>query len=308
MRVVVTGATGLIGSALVAALAARGDEVIALTRDPARARAALGSDAATARAPALERWDPLAGPAPDRVLSGCDAVVNLAGENVAQRWTGRAREAIRESRVRGTHNLVAGIEAADPRPAALISSSAVGYYGSRGEEPIDEEARPGTDFLAQVCVDWEAEARGAEPLGLRSVQVRTGVVLDRHGGALAKMLPAFRAGVGGPVAGGRQYTPWIHRADVVGMMLAALDGQDWSGPVNATAPEPVTNREFSRTLGRVLHRPAIAPVPGFALRLLYGDMAEVVTGGARAVPAKALVLGYHFAHRELEAALRAALA
>jgi uncharacterized protein (TIGR01777 family) len=188
-----------------------------------------------------------------------------------------------------------------------VASSAVGYYGPHGDEPVGEDAPPGDDFLARVCVAWEREAARAAELGLRVVHVRTGVVLDREGGALSKMLPFFRLGIGGPVAGGRQYMPWVHRDDIVGIQLAALDGEAWSGPVNATAPEPATNRDFSRALGRALHRPALAPVPGLAVRALYGDMAEMVTQGQRAVPRRTLELGYEFRHPELEAALRAAL-
>ena len=310
-RVTVTGATGLIGRPLVAALLARGDEVTVLSRDPARARKALGAAGPAAGAgPGLESvaWDLMSEPAPAAALAGRDAVVHLAGENVAQRWTPKAREAIRESRVTGTRHVVAGLSAAgDDRPATLVSASAVGYYGARGEEPIDEDAPPGEDFLAGVCVAWEREAAAAEDLGVRVSRVRTGVVLDKQGGALAKMLPPFRLGIGGPVAGGRQYVPWIHIDDVVGIMLSAVDQAAWAGPVNASAPEPVTNRELSRTLGRVLHRPAIAPVPAAALRLLYGDMAQVVTTGVRAVPARALVRGYEFRYRDLDGALRAAL-
>jgi uncharacterized protein (TIGR01777 family) len=299
----VTGASGLIGRALVATLAARGDEVTVLTRDPERPQARLG-----AAVQAL-RWDPLSEPAPARALAGRDAVVHLAGEPVAQRWSEGAKRAIHDSRVLGTRNLVAGLRELDSgaRPTVFVSSSAVGYYGAHGAEPIDEEASAGSGFLARVCVAWEAQARGAEPLGVRAVQVRTGVVLDREGGALAKMLPPFRLGVGGPVAGGEQYVAWVHRDDVIGMMLTALADGRWSGPVNATAPEPVSNRELSRALGRELHRPALLPVPALALRVLYGDMGEIVTTGVRAVPAKALVLGYQFAHPQLEEALRAAL-
>jgi hypothetical protein len=189
-----------------------------------------------------------------------------------------------------------------------VSASAVGYYGPRGDERITEADPPGDDFLARVCMAWEREAEASAELGLRVVRVRTGVALDPAGGALAKMLPPFRLGAGGPVAGGRQYMPWIHADDLVGIYLAALDGPDWTGPVNATAPEPVTNREFSRALGRALHRPAVAPVPGFALRLLYGGMAEIVTEGQRAVPERALGLGYTFRHADLDDALRSALA
>jgi uncharacterized protein (TIGR01777 family) len=203
--------------------------------------------------------------------------------------------------------VVAGLRAAAPRPGTLVSASGVGYYGPRGDERLDESAEPGSDFLAEVVQAWETEAEAAEELGLRVVRVRTGVVLDRAGGALAKMLPPFRAGIGGPVAGGRQYMPWIHLDDLVGIYLAALDGEDWSGPVNASAPEPVPNREFSKALGRALHRPAFAPVPAFALRILYGEMAEIVTTGQRAVPKRALELGYTFRHPDLDEALAAAL-
>jgi uncharacterized protein (TIGR01777 family) len=189
----------------------------------------------------------------------------------------------------------------------LLSGSAIGYYGPHDDEPIDEEAPPGDDFLARLCVAWEAQARAAERLGVRVVLVRTGVVLDAHGGALAKMLTPFRLGVGGPVAGGRQYVSWIGVEDWVGIVLAAISDERWSGPVNATAPEPVTNRELSKALGRALHRPAVLPVPELALRLLYGEMAEIVTKGARVLPAKALVLGYEFREPQLEPALRSAL-
>ncbi len=304
MRVTITGATGLIGTAMVAALRERDDEVTVLSRDPEGGRDKLGAEVRALH------WDPLSEPAPAQALEGREAIVNLAGEPVAQRWSERAKRAIRDSRVTGTHNLVEGLSglAADARPNVLVNSSAIGYYGPHGTEPIDEEAPAGSDFLAQVCAAWEAEARAVERLEMRSVQMRTGVVLDRAGGALAKMLPPFRLGVGGPVAGGRQYVAWIHLDDLIGMMLAAVDAVSWSGPINATAPEPVSNRVLSRALGRTLHRPALLPVPGLALRALYGEMAEIVTTGVRAVPAKALMLGYEFEHPHLQEALEAALA
>jgi uncharacterized protein (TIGR01777 family) len=300
MKVTVTGASGLIGSRLARALRARGDEVTVLSRSPERAAQELGVNAMP--------WEPLEGPAPAAALAGRDAVVHLAGENVAQRWSATAKASIRASRETGTRNLVEGLRAADPRPATLVSSSAVGYYGSRGDEVLDESAPPGDDFLAEVCAAWEREAERASELGIRGVRIRTGVVLDRRGGALGRMLPFFRAGVGGPVAGGRQYMPWIHADDVVGLYLAAIDDAALSGPVNASAPEPVTNGEFSRALGRALRRPAILPVPAAALRVLYGDMAEIVTEGQRAVPRRALEHGYRFEHPQLDEALRDALA
>jgi uncharacterized protein len=296
MNVTLTGATGLIGGAIVRALHARGDAVTVLSRDPEKARAALGDVEAHA-------WRPLDEPAPAAALSGRDAVVHLAGENVAQRWNDEARRAIHDSREVGTRNLVAGLRASDPRPRVLVSASGVNYYGPRGDEPVSEEAAPGDDFLAHVCIAWEREAGAARELGLRVAMLRTAVVLDRDGGALSKMLPFFRLGIGGPVAGGRQYLPWIHADDIVGLYLAALDDAAWDGPINACAPEPATNRDFSRALGRALRRPAFAPVPGFAVRLLYGDMAEIVTSGQRAVPTWALEHGYAFRHTDLEQAL-----
>ncbi len=305
LRVTITGATGLIGRGLVEALRKRGAEVTVLSRDPSRARVRLATDGA----PSVQAfaWDLLNEPAPVEALSGRDAVVHLAGENVAQRWTDKAKQAIRDSRVTGTRNLLAGLREAGPRPRTLIAGSAIGYYGARGEEPLDEEAPPGNDFLARVCIEWETEAQKAAALEMRVVSVRTGVVLDGRDGALAKMLPPFRLGLGGPVAGGGQYMSWIHRDDEIGMIVAALEDERWSGPINATAPEPVTNRDFSHALGRTLHRPALLPVPGAALGLLYGEMAQVVTTGARVVPAKGLVLGYEFRHPQLDEALESAL-
>jgi len=292
VKVAVTGASGLIGRALVATLRARGDEVTMLSRDPQRG----------------ETWDPLSEPAPHAALSGRDAVVHLAAENIAQRWTDKAKQLIRDSRVSGTENLLAGIAAASPRPTVLVSASAVGYYGDRGAEALDEGSSAGSDWTARICVDWEAAARPAAALGLRVCMLRTGVVLSRKGGALAKMLPPFRAGLGGPVAGGHQYMSWIALDDVVGLYICAIDDARYEGPINATAPAPATNGDFSKALGRAIGRPAVAPVPKLALRLLYGEMAEIVTGGQRAFPARAAALGYEFRQPELDGALEAALA
>jgi len=302
VRATVTGATGLIGSRLLPALLRENFEVTVLSRSPARARARLVDGVE------LAAWDPLAEPAPAAALEGRDAVVHLAGATVARRWSARARREIRDSRVRGTERLVQGLASVRERPRVLVCSSATGYYGAAGEEPLDEDAPPGKDFLAQLCVDWEAQARRAADLGVRVVHLRTGVVLDRRGGALARMLTPFKLGLGGPIAGGRQFMPWIHHEDLVALLLAAIGDERFGGAVNATAPEPVANREFARELGRVLHRPALMPLPGPALRAIFGEMSTVLTTGARAMPAKALVLGFGFRHPQLEEALRSALA
>ncbi|HET6509229.1 MAG TPA: TIGR01777 family oxidoreductase [Baekduia sp.] len=301
MNVTVTGATGLVGRKLVLALRDHGEDVTVLSRSPEKAQASLGVAAVA--------WDPLSGPAPAEALAGRDAVVHLAGEPVAQRWNADVKRRIRESRETGTRNLVAGLAALDDarRPRALVSSSAVGYYGKHGDERVPESAPPGSDFLAEVCVAWEREADAAAAHGLRVAKIRTGVVLDRSGGALKTMLPPFRLGVGGPVAGGDQYLPWIHVDDLVGLYLRALTDASWSGAYNGAAPEPVTNKAFSKALGRALRRPAFAPVPAFAIRLLYGDMAEIVTEGQRAVPERPLAQGFAFAHADLDAALADAL-
>jgi uncharacterized protein len=319
MRVAVTGATGVIGRALVTELTARGDEVTALSRDGDRARAALGDDggrpapggtaAREAEGGALDvaTWaDPKAERPPLDALRGRDGVVHLLGETLAQRWSDDAKREIRDSRVLATRNLVdaLGELPEGERPRVLVSQSAVGVYGHRGDERVDESAPAGDDFLAGVARDWEAEARRAEEHGVRVVLTRTGLFLAASGGALDKMLPFFKAGVGGPVAGGRQYVPWVHLDDVTGALAFALDTEAASGPMNVTAPEPVTNKEFSKALGRVLRRPALAPVPALAVKVLYGGMAEIVTTGQRAVPARLTELGYAFRRPELEAALR----
>jgi uncharacterized protein (TIGR01777 family) len=300
MQVAVTGATGMIGAALVRALVPRGDEVTALSRNAERAREALG-------VPAVTWADPKAEQPPLDALRGRDAVVHLLGEVIAQRWSGDAKREIRDSRVLSTRNLVGSLAqlSAEERPRILVSGSGAGWYGHRGDERLDESTpEPGDDFLAQLSADWEAEARRAEELGVRVVLNRTGVVLSESGGALEKMLPFFKAGIGGPVAGGNQYVPWVHVDDVVGATIFALENEGASGPVNVTAPEPATNTELSKALGRVLRRPAFAPVPGLAVKALYGEMAEIVITGQRAVPGRLVELGYRFRWTELEAALR----
>jgi uncharacterized protein len=294
MRVAITGASGTIGTAVTRALEERGDEVTALSRS--------GSGDAV-------RWAaPQDQPAPAEALRGHDAVVHLLGEPIDQRWSDDAKREIRDSRVLGTRNLVAGLRELPvaERPRVLVSQSAVGVYGPRGDERVDESSPAGDDFLARVVGDWEAEALAAAELDVRVVTTRTGVVLSSGGGALQKMLPFFKLGIGGPVAGGRQYVPWVHLDDVAGAMLFALDTEAARGPLNVTAPDPVTNRELSRALGRVLRRPAFAPVPALAVKLLYGEMATIVTTGQRAVPARLTELGYAFRRPELEEALREA--
>ena len=303
-RVVVTGATGLIGRAVVSALLDRGDEVVALARGPERAQEFLGDTVE------IHAWpDPTHAPPPVGSLTGADAVIHLLGEPVAQRWNPDVKRAIRDSREAATQMLVTGLRALrdGERPRTLVSGSAVGIYGPRGEEPLDEQARPGSDFLAEVVVAWEREAARAEAIA-RVVMARTGIVLSRRGGALAQMLPFFRLGLGGPIAGGRQYVSWIHIEDEVRGLLFCLDSEDMRGPVNLVSPHPVTNAELTRSLGQAVHRPAILPVPSFGLRLLYGEMADGVIGGQRVVPARLRELGFDFSHPEIGPALTALLA
>jgi uncharacterized protein (TIGR01777 family) len=234
-------------------------------------------------------------------------VVNLMGEPIAQRWTDQAKLRIRASRVSGTQRLVEAIDALpeDRRPQVLISQSASGYYGARGDEQLDEEAAAGSDFLAEVVVAWEQAALTAQ--GPRVVLTRTGVVISSSGGALDRMLPFFRLGIGGPVAGGHQYVPWVHLDDVVGAILHCVGEPALAGAVNVTAPQPVTNAELTRALGHVLRRPAVLPVPELALRVLYGEMAQVVSTGQRVVPARLERSGYTFRYTDVEAALQDAL-
>jgi uncharacterized protein (TIGR01777 family) len=298
-RVLVTGATGMIGQVVCRALAERGDQVVAVSRDQERAQELLGTGVE------VHGWaDPTRTPPPGAAVSNAGAVIHLLGDPVAQRWSAEAKERIRDSRVLGTRMLVEGLRALPPseRPAVLVSQSAAGFYGPSDARELDEQAPAGDDFLAGVVRDWEAEAQGADDL-LRVVMTRSGLVLSPSGGALARMLPFFKAGIGGPVAGGKQYVPWIHLGDVVAALLFCVDRTGLRGAVNVTAPAPVTNAELSRALGHVLHRPAFMPVPGFVLRILYGEMAGIITTGQRAVPRQLLEEGFSFQHPALEAAL-----
>jgi uncharacterized protein (TIGR01777 family) len=296
MKITISGASGLIGGKLVARLRERGDEVTVLSRS-------AGTDAST------WQWDPITGPAPAGALAGRDAVVHLAGEPIGRRLTDEVKDRVRRSRVAGTRNLVEGLRATPEaaRPRVLVSSSGVAYYGPRGDEEITEEAPPGNTFLAEVSVVWEEEAARAAEFGVRVVRMRTGVVLDASGGTLKSLLATYRIGLGGPIAGGAFVVPWIHIDDIVGLYVKAVDDASWSGAYNGTAPEPVTQREFAKALGRALHRPAVVPMPGFALRMALGEMADMVTTGQRAVPHRALDGGYRYAHPRLDAALAAAL-
>jgi uncharacterized protein len=299
MKVTVTGATGRIGRHLVAALKHRGDEVTALSRDPDRASELLGVEALA--------WNLKEDAAPKEALAGRDAIVHLAGEDVGQRWNAKVKAEILDSRERGTRNIIHTIFDTKPRPKALICASAAGYYGARGDEVIDEYAAPGRDWLADVVARWERQADTAK-IGMRTVLVRTGIVLDAGGGALARMLPPFKAGIGGPIGSGKQYMPWIHLDDLVGIYMAAIDNPRFQGVINASAPEPVTNKAFAKALGRAVNRPAVAPIPGFSLKLLYGEMSQIVLTGQRMVPGRAGELGYEFKHPDLDEALRDTLA
>jgi uncharacterized protein (TIGR01777 family) len=297
MRVLITGASGLIGSTLADRLLARGDEVVGLTRSPEKARASNPTVHWFAWEPTLER-------PPGEAFEAVDGVVHLVGEPINQRWNPEAKERILESRRAGTRNLVQAIGALERKPGVLVSQSAIGYYGDRGDSILDESAEPGTGFAAEVPVEWEKAAHEAEDM-LRLVVVRTGLVLDPRGGLLKELLLPFKLGVGGPIAGGGQYMSWIHIDDEIGLLLWALDNEQVSGTINATAPNPATNKELSKALGRVLRRPAITPVPGFALSLILGgELAETVRGGQRVLPRRALDQGYSFQHPELEPALR----
>jgi uncharacterized protein len=298
MIIAVTGSSGLVGTALVDSLEAEGHVVRRLVRRPVRdGQHEIG-------------WDPAAGQIDAAALAGVDAVVHLAGENLAaQRWTESFKAEIRNSRVRGTRLLCDALAGLSTRPSVLVSASAVGYYGNRGDEIVDESASPGTGFLAEVCREWEAAAQPARDAGIRVVNLRLGVVLSTHGGALAQMLTPFKLGLGGPIGSGQQYLSWIAIDDLVSAIEFALRAETMAGPVNAVAPQPVTNREFTKSLGHVLGRPTVFPMPAFAARLAFGEMAdEMLLGGVRVVSHALLTAGFTFQYPELEAALRHLLA
>jgi uncharacterized protein (TIGR01777 family) len=298
MNILITGATGFVGRRLCEMLHQAGHTVRALSRD---------SVAAKQRVPLLKEvfpWNPLQELPPLQAFEGCDAVINLAGESIAGRWTAPKKQLIRDSRVLGTKNLVNALAQLSSRPKVLISASAIGYYGDRGEETLTEDAAPGSDFLAQVCRDWENEALKAESLGMRVVRLRIGLVLGRGGGTLQALLPLFRVGLGGPLGSGRQWWSWIHRDDLCRLIVQILANENVSGPINATAPQPVRQKEFAQVLGRVLRRPAFLPTPAFALKIALGEFADGILASQRVLPRRAQEMGYRFQFEELEGALR----
>jgi len=298
MRVAVSGSTGLVGSEVVASLSAAGHEVVRLVRRPP----APGERAV--------RWDPEKGETDAGALEGQDAVVHLAGENIASgRWNAARKAAIRDSRVNGTRLLCDALAGLVRPPKTLVCASAVGFYGDRGAEVLTEESPPGAGFLPEVCREWEAASGAAALKGIRVVLLRIGVVLSPKGGALSRMLPPFRAGLGGVIGDGRQYVSWVALDDLVGIVLHALQSGELRGPVNAVAPVPVTNRELTEALGKALSRPTLLPVPAFALRLALGEMADaLLLSSARVVPKRLEETGYRFRFPELSAALRHLLA
>ena len=297
MNVLVTGSTGMIGSALVASLLRRGERVIRLVRKPVE------------QSERELHWDPQRGELDRKRLAELhpDAVVHLAGETIGGRWTAGRKARIRDSRVQGTFLLSERIAALEPRPSVLVCASAVGYYGDRGDEVLQEGSGAGSGFLAEVTQAWEAAAQPARDAGIRVVNPRLGIVLSPGGGALQRMLTPFQLGVGGPLGSGRQYMSWIALDDTVGAIEHALVTEALEGPINTAAPNPVRNREFAKALGRALRRPAVLPVPAFAMRLFLGELGRELLGGQRVDASRLVASGYEFRHPQLEEALRALL-
>jgi uncharacterized protein (TIGR01777 family) len=299
-KVLITGATGLIGTALAASCARDGLQVVALVRDVGRAAPRLPG--AT-----LHAWDGTKGPPPDAAFDGVDVVVNLVGESIAgRRWSDQHKQRVRDSRVAATRALVDALRARQQRPRVLVQASGIGYYGDRGDDIVTEASPPGAGFLAELARDWEAEAQKAAELGMRVVLLRSGVVLSPAGGMLAKLLTPFRLGIGGHVGSGKQWLPWIHLDDHIGLIRHVMANENVSGPLNAVAPEPATNAEFTVALGRALHRPTFLAAPAFALRMaLGGEMAEqLLLASQRAMPVRTLETGYKFRQPLLEPALK----
>ena len=297
-NVLVTGGTGFIGSRVCDALNEKGDAVHVLSRNPDRARANLNS------AENAYGWNPETEQLPTEATSDVQAVVHLAGETIAGRWNAEKKRRIRDSRILSTRNLVASFAEADTKPDVLVCASAIGYYGDSGEDSFTEESPAGTDFLAETCQEWETEALKANEFGTRVVTIRIGLVLGLGGGLLDQVLPPFKMGVGGKLGSGTQWMSWIHVDDVVGIILHALENDEVSGALNATAPTPVRNIKFTKTLGAVLRRPTLFPVPAFGLKLMMGEFADFVTLSQNVLPEKTEASGYEFRYRTLEAALK----
>lgn len=302
MQVLVTGGTGLIGRRLVQGLLKKGHVPVILTRREAAAQKMFGEGCKVVEGNPTHPGDW------QKVAADCDVVVNLAGENLFNhRWNDKFRAILTESRIRATHNVVAALNSkprrADGQPKTLVNGSAIGIYGPHADEELTEESPAASDFLAKLCVDWEAEARKVEASGVRLTLVRIGLVLDKQGGALGQLVTPFRMGLGGPVGNGKQWMAWIHHEDMTGLLLTAVENTAVVGPINGTAPNPVTNRDFSKALGRALHRPALLPMPRFMLRAMLGEAEEVVATGQRVLPKKALALGYTFQFPQIDAAL-----
>ncbi|HXV80904.1 MAG TPA: TIGR01777 family oxidoreductase [Candidatus Binatia bacterium] len=296
MKLVIAGASGFIGSVLVQRLGQRGDALVLLSRKPRSSTAAPNTKWLV--------WEPGKSGGWEESIDGADGIVNLAGAGIAdKRWTERQKEIIRSSRIDSSRALVRAIAKAKTKPQFLINASAVGYYGSRGDETLTEESAPGKDYLAEVCVAWETEAKRAQDQGVRVALVRTGIVLGKGKGALAKMVTPFKFFAGGPLGSGKQWMPWIHIEDEVGLILFLIDNAKAQGSFNATAPNPVTMEEFCKALGQVLNRPSWATVPESVLALLLGEMADMVLGGQRALPKAAETLGYKFKHPTVTEAL-----
>ena len=293
MNITLTGGSGFIGRRLLKTLSGNGHTMHILSRH---------SGTNLPPGVKLSVWNASKGEPPAEALEGADAVIHLAGESVAQKWTAENKQKIRDSRAKGTEHLIHALSTISQRPSVLVSASAIGIYGSRGDEVLTETSRTGEGFLADVCREWEKEADMAEALGIRVVKIRIGIVLDKNGGALAKMLPPFRNYVGGKLASGRQWMSWIHLQDLANLFRHAIE-KPVQGVVNATAPNPVTNAEFTKKLAEALKRPAIFPVPGVALRVMFGEMSEMLTGSQRVLPKAALASGFPFQYPELGPAL-----
>lgn len=296
MKALVTGATGFVGPWLLRLL----DNPVVVTRSPDRARHLLGNLAGP-----IYKWNPMKDPLSPEALDGVDVVFHLAGESVAEgRWTKEKKSRIRDSRILGTRHVVQGMSQSSQKPAILVSASAVGFYGDRGDEELTESAQPADNFLADVCVEWEREAMAAQQHGVRVVSARTGIVLGSHGGALSKMLTPFRLGLGGPLGSGKQWMPWVHVSDLARLYVHAAETGSIHGPMNAVGPHPVRNSEFTKALGRQLHRPAFMPAPYIGLRILFGEFAQILFDSQRVIPKVATDSGFTFNYPEIESAFR----